>query len=356
MMVWVICLSLLAADFHATMPSRGQSMDVSRSDGLPPIEARRCLVEAQVLVDEGRLGGAAQKCERALELWPNWAEAQYLHGVVLERMGFVAKAKKAYERASHPDAVSCNLWAGQEPLARRADNQAETGEAATRADPGPDAHQLLEEAHDARDRGKLGSALRKCEAALRLAPDFAEANDLRGVLLDDMGHTEEAVAPCQEVVRPAVSLSNAKVDLIKAGTRLTGGDRFSEIVAVRTFAFPSQAHIAQARLQIEGIPCFVAQDDIVSMNWLFLYMVRWVKLCVWQEDAERALAILDWTWPDESESGLRCPRCGSANVRYEKYNLRLVYAALLLLRIPIPFKKERWSCWRCGATWKAERV
>jgi tetratricopeptide (TPR) repeat protein len=271
-------------------------------------------------------------------------------------MGFVAKAKKAYERASHPDAVSCNLWAGQEPLARRADNQAETGEAATRADPGPDAHQLLEEAHDARDRGKLGSALRKCEAALRLAPDFAEANDLRGVLLDDMGHTEEAVAPCQEAVRLAVSLSNTKLDLIKAGTRLTGGDRFSEIVAIRTFAFPSQAHIAQARLQVEGIPCFVAQDDIVSMNWLFLYMVRWVKLCVWQEDAERALAILDWTWPDESESGLRCPRCGSANVRYEKYNLRLVYTAILLLGIPIPFKKERWSCWRCGATWKAERV
>ena len=331
-------------------------MDVSQSDGLPPIEARRCLMEAQVLVDEGRLGGAAQKCERALELCPNWAEAQYLYGILLERMGFAAMAKTAYERASHPDAVSCDLWAGQEPLARRPGNQAETGEAATHADPGTDVHQLLEEAHDARDRGKLGSALRKCEAALRLAPDCAEAHDLRGVLLNDMGHTEEAIAPRRESVRLAASLSNARLGLIKAGIRLTDGDRFSEIVAIRTFAFPSQAHIAQARLQVEGIPCFVAQDDIVSMNWLFLYMVRWVKLCVWQQDAERALAILDWTWPDESESGPRCPRCGSANIRYEKYNLRLVYAAILLLRIPIPFKKERWSCWRCGATWKAERV
>ena len=331
-------------------------MDVSQSDGLPPIEARRCLMEAQVLVDEGRLGAAAQKCERALELCPNWAEAQYLYGMVLERMGFVAMAKTAYERASHPDAVSCDLWAGQEPLARRPGNQAETGEAATHADPGTSVHQLLEEAHDARDRGKLGSALRKCEAALRLAPDCAEAHDLRGVLLNDMGHTEEAIAPRRESVRLAASLSNARLGLIKAGIRLTDGDRFSEIVAIRTFAFPSQAHIAQARLQVEGIPCFVAQDDIVSMNWLFLYMVRWVKLCVWQQDAERALAILDWTWPDESESGPRCPRCGSANIRYEKYNLRLVYAAILLLRIPIPFKKERWSCWRCGATWKAERV
>ena len=32
------------------------------------------------------MGGAAQQCERALELTPNWAEAHYLYGTVLEQM------------------------------------------------------------------------------------------------------------------------------------------------------------------------------------------------------------------------------------------------------------------------------
>jgi tetratricopeptide (TPR) repeat protein len=331
-------------------------MNISQSDGLPPMEARQCLIEAQTLADAGRLGGAAQKCKRALELSPNWAEAHHLYGVVLERMGFVAEARTAYERAVHPDAVSCDAWAGLEQPERRPSNLAQPGEGAERAEPGSGACQLLEEARDAQDRGKLGSALRKCEAALRLAPDCAEAHNLHGVLLEDMGHKEQAIAAYQEAVRLTPSLSTTRPDLIKVGAKLAGGGGLPAVVAIRTFAFPSQAHIARVRLEVEGIPSFVAQDDIVSMNWLFLYMVRWVKLCVRQQDAEKALAILDWEWADESGFEPRCPRCGSDNVYYEKYDLRLVYAVILLLRIPIPFRKERWSCRGCGATWKADKV
>lgn len=331
-------------------------MDIPQATEPPPTEARHCLIKALALVEEGLLGGAAQKCERALELSPNWAEAHYLYGLILERMGFVTEAETAYERASRPDAVSCNVWAGRERPERRSANQAESKETATHPGAHPSVRRLLEEAHDARDTGKFGSALRKCEAALQLTPDCAEAHNLRGTLLDDMGHTEQAISAYREAVRLTPSLSSARLDLIKASTRLKGGNGFSQIVAIRTFAFPAQAHIARGRLQVEGIPSYVAQDDIVSMNWLFLYMVRWVKLCVWQQDAEIALAILDWTWSHESESGPRCPRCGSSNVGYQKHNLRLVYAAILLLKVPVPFKKERWSCRRCGATWKEEKA
>jgi hypothetical protein len=49
-------------------------MDSLQRDDLPA-EAHHCLAEAKTLAEAGRLGGAAQKCERALDLAPPWADA-----------------------------------------------------------------------------------------------------------------------------------------------------------------------------------------------------------------------------------------------------------------------------------------
>ena len=70
----------------------------------------------------------------------------------------------------------------------------------------------------------------------------------------------------------------------------------------------------------------------------------WVKLCVREEDAEKALAALD-RGPVQPEPEARCPKCGSADVHHEKYNLRWVYAFILVFKIPRPIKKDRWVCW-----------
>jgi tetratricopeptide (TPR) repeat protein len=233
-----------------------------------PAEAHQCLAEARTLAEAGRFGGAAQKCERALELAPNWAEAHHLYGTVLEQMGFVEKAEAAYDRATLPDAVSVEVQA-----------------ASARC------QQLLDKASVAREAGKLGSALRACEAALAANPNWAEAHNMRGLVLDDMGHAEEAIAAYREAIRLNPSFDDARRNLLGAGAALdddTDGE-FSGLVVVRTFGFPTEAEIARGRLEAEGIPAVVTQGEIVAMNWLLSNMVGGVKLCVREEDASRRL-------------------------------------------------------------------
>ncbi len=325
-------------------------MDVTPASVSPPAEARQCLVEAATLASEGRLGGAAQKCERTLELSPNWAEAHELYGEVLEQMGFESKAQRAFEQASHPDALSYDVWAGLGHSKKWPDNLTRMRDGAMQTEPDPGTRQLLEKARDARDQGRLGSALRACETALERLPDWAEAHNLRGLILDDMGHPEKAIAAYMEAARLNPSFGDARRNLVRAGDALRDEGESEGMAVIRTFSFPSEAEIAQGRLEAEGLPAVVLQGEIVSMNWLFSPMVGWAKLCVRQEDAERALALLD-QGPALSVPEERCPRCGSPDVHYEKYNLRWVYAFILLFRIPLPIRKDRWSCRHCGASW-----
>ena len=47
----------------------------------------------------------------------------------------------------------------------------------------------------------LDEALVNCELALQLNPNFAEAHNLRGLILDEMGRTDDAIASYREALR-----------------------------------------------------------------------------------------------------------------------------------------------------------
>jgi tetratricopeptide (TPR) repeat protein len=47
-----------------------------------------------------------------------------------------------------------------------------------------------------------------------------------------------------------------------------------------------------------------------------------------------------------------CPECGSQDVRYEPYSMRLAFLTLLLIKFPVPFRRGKWRCQRCGSDWK----
>ncbi|MBN1430275.1 MAG: DUF2007 domain-containing protein [Anaerolineae bacterium] len=141
----------------------------------------------------------------------------------------------------------------------------------------------------------------------------------------------------------------------------------SEFVTIATFSHPVQAHIVKARLEAEGIWAFVADESTITANWLMSIALGGVRLQVNGKDAENALDILDqapepieWEEEDadgEEESGdsndpEKCPRCGSPDIRYEKYTKRLVFLSWLLLGFPIPFLRREWECKTCGLIWK----
>lgn len=65
-----------------------------------------------------------------------------------------------------------------------------------------------------------------------------------------------------------------------------------ETVVIKAFQEPLEANLARMRLEAEGIPCFLADENIVGIQPFYNLPVGGIKLTVREADAERAEAIL----------------------------------------------------------------
>lgn len=96
------------------------------------------------------------------------------------------------------------------------------------------------------------------------------------------------------------------------------------LVTIATFSKPHQAHRARTKLESEGVKCFVADEHMVRMIWIYSVFVGGVKLPAKESDAERAKGFLAEVpkgaeWAQEQEASLaepqiHCPSGGSGNV------------------------------------------
>ncbi len=133
------------------------------------------------------------------------------------------------------------------------------------------------------------------------------------------------------------------------------------LVTIATFDNPFKAHLVKSRLESSGIECFLSDEFVVTVNWLYSNAVGGVKLQVRESDLERASEILNME-PVETEAldqelgedimQPRCPRCNSVNVHYERYSRRFIYLSWLLLGVPLLLFKRKWRCDECGYQWR----
>jgi hypothetical protein len=65
------------------------------------------------------------------------------------------------------------------------------------------------------------------------------------------------------------------------------------LVTVAVFDLAPLAHMAKERLIDAGIKAVVADDQMVAMDWLMSNAVGGIKVQVWDEDAERAVRVLE---------------------------------------------------------------
>jgi DNA-directed RNA polymerase subunit RPC12/RpoP len=118
-------------------------------------------------------------------------------------------------------------------------------------------------------------------------------------------------------------------------------DISEKIVTIATFTYPLEARLSQAKLESEGIPSFVADENIVSANQFYSLAVGGVRLQVKESDAENALRILGMAQEVQSDliedSEERCPGCHSRMFRYETFSLRWVFLSIFLLGFPLLF-------------------
>jgi len=136
-----------------------------------------------------------------------------------------------------------------------------------------------------------------------------------------------------------------------------------ELITLWRYRDLPEALVARSKLDSEALWCFLADENIVRLNWFWSNMVGGVRLQVASDDAQVAMEILAEEIPsslsfDETGEEYRqpeCPNCHSLDVTFEPFSkgIALLFLQFTLMPVWIP-RKKRWKCEDCRHRWKAE--
>jgi hypothetical protein len=73
------------------------------------------------------------------------------------------------------------------------------------------------------------------------------------------------------------------------------------LVTIATFDQPAQARLAQNALTEAGVAATVTDESLVAMDWLLSNAVGGVKVQVWDDDAEKAVRLLESRFGEHGE-------------------------------------------------------
>lgn len=133
-------------------------------------------------------------------------------------------------------------------------------------------------------------------------------------------------------------------------------------IELRRFRDLPDALLAKSILDSADIECFLIDENMVRMDWLWSNAIGGVKLWVRPEDADAA-ELLDQDWLESFVIGgvgeyrqPRCPNCQSFDVSFRELIKRVAYASMLgmwfvgLIAL-IPLHRLGWKCHSCGHSW-----
>jgi hypothetical protein len=131
-----------------------------------------------------------------------------------------------------------------------------------------------------------------------------------------------------------------------------------ELVTIRQFRDLPEALLAKGSLESAGIECFLADENLVRLDWFISNFIGGIKLNVRAVDAENAQKLLD----EPILEGLyvqgvglyeqpRCPKCGSLDVNFQELDRPIAYMTAFL-RLPMPVQRPAWRCHTCDAEWE----
>ncbi|MGC2193301.1 MAG: DUF2007 domain-containing protein [Terriglobales bacterium] len=142
---------------------------------------------------------------------------------------------------------------------------------------------------------------------------------------------------------------------ISAGTEEL---QLRNLVTIRKFRDLPEALLAKGSLESAGIECFLADDNMVRMDWFISNFIGGVKLQVKADDGAIATEILDQPIPEDFEvegSGEyrqpKCPNCQSVDVSFEELNKPVAFVSASI-GLPFPLHRKAWRCHSCGREWE----
>jgi hypothetical protein len=133
-----------------------------------------------------------------------------------------------------------------------------------------------------------------------------------------------------------------------------------ELVTIRQFRDLPEALLAKGSLESAGIPCFLADENLVRLDWFISNFIGGIKLNVRSADVENAHKLLN----EPILEGLyvhgvglyeqpRCPKCQSLDVNFQELDRPIAYMTAFL-HVPIPVQRTGWRCHACDAEWQDE--
>jgi hypothetical protein len=143
-----------------------------------------------------------------------------------------------------------------------------------------------------------------------------------------------------------------------------GNEKPPKLVIVGQYVNAPDALLAKSVLDSADIECFLADENLIRMDWLYSNAIGGIKLLVREEDASAAMEMLDQSCPEtfdvEGVGQYRqpsCPNCQSIDVSFEELIKSVAYgsiAATWLAGImpPIPLRRRGWKCHACGHAWE----
>ena len=136
------------------------------------------------------------------------------------------------------------------------------------------------------------------------------------------------------------------------------GMELQELATIRQFRDLPEALLAKGCLESAGIECFLADENLVRLDWFISNFIGGIKLNVRAADVENACMILD----EPILEGLyvqgvglyeqpRCPKCQSLDVNFQELDRPIAYMSAFL-RVPMPVQRPGWRCHSCNAEWE----
>ena len=129
---------------------------------------------------------------------------------------------------------------------------------------------------------------------------------------------------------------------------------------LRRYRDLTEAMVAKSVLDSAGIDSFLADGNVVRMDWLWSNAVGGIKLLVRTEDVEAATKLLDEATPESFEvAGVgeyqqpKCPQCGSMDITFGEADKHLK-AAGFIVGLPLKATIAGWNCHSCGSRWDDE--
>lgn len=166
------------------------------------------------------------------------------------------------------------------------------------------AQQHLERAYAYTDAGELENVLAECDRAIEVEPQWAEAHNLRGIVLAEMGRWEKAIAAYEEAVRLDAGFKEAAENLAEARREVRGGrqQRKRMVALAVPLAVLVVGMLAFARLEAQRGPDwrheldeYVAQSALPSETVTIQSVVRASEPQNFSTEMGRAVRN-EWTW------------------------------------------------------------